>query len=247
MGRPCPRWQAAGGSAPGWQDCTWWVVAWDSGSVRVRGVAATRSKTTWSRPARMSRHGGGGQRHTTAGACRATASVSVAWRRHGRGAGPVVTGRHGHGRGTGSDVTRRLGHGRGTGPVMVRRLGQRLRGRATARGRPRRCQGSPAGRCPALQDSLASATPVRGCISDRGGGKTTALGADLTPRPPLHLVERGSAAEAGRGPGDDNGVVRMECDAGNGSAGVAGPRAALAAVSDAVCRGLHGCRGRGPR
>ena len=209
----------------------------------------------------MSRHGGGGQRHTTAGACRATASVSVAWRRHGRGAGPVVaqrlghgrgagsdvTGRHGHGRGTGSDVTRRLGHGRGTGPVMVRRLGQRLRGRATARGRHGGARVPRPGAARRSRIVLHLPLPSEGAYRTGVGERQRSWGTDLTPRPPLYQVERGCAAEAGRGPGDDNGVVRTECDAGNGSAGVAGPRAALAAVSDAVCRGLHGCRSRGPR
>ncbi len=78
-------------------------------------------------PAPASRHGGGGQRHTWAGACRATGSV--AWRRlgHGRGAGPDVVPCLGH----------EHGHGRGAGPDVVPRLRLRLHGRATARGRHR--------------------------------------------------------------------------------------------------------------
>ena len=90
-------------------------------------------------PAHAGRHGGGGQRHTWAGACRATGSV--AWRRHGRGAGPMVVRRLGQGCGARSDVIRRQGHGhghgRGAGPDVVPRLRLRLPGRATARGRHR--------------------------------------------------------------------------------------------------------------
>ena len=48
VGKPVPA-VAGGGRVGTWMaGCTWWVVEWDSGSVRVRGVAATRSKTTWS-------------------------------------------------------------------------------------------------------------------------------------------------------------------------------------------------------
>ena len=48
---------------------------------------------------------------------------------------------------------------------------RRHRGRAA-----RWCACAPSGRCPVLQDGLASATSQHGVILDRGGGMTTALG-----------------------------------------------------------------------
>ena len=140
-------------------------------------------------PARMSRHGGGGQRHTTAGAAghsQRQRGLATPWTRRGVGCDPAPWAWARHWTGCGPApwawTRRRVGcdpapwawarHWTGCGPTPAATAA-----RPRHRTRPaRRCQGSPAGRCPALQDGLASATPVRGCISDRGGGKTT--GAD---------------------------------------------------------------------
>ena len=138
-------------------------------------------------PVHAGRPEGGGYRHTWAGALRATGSV--AWRRHGRGVGPVVAQRlrhrrgagsvvirhlrrgvgsvvirHlGHGRGAGSVVIRHLGHERGTGPVVVRRL--RLPGCATARGRHVGASVPLPGAARHSRMVLHLPLPVSGCIS----------------------------------------------------------------------------------
>ena len=65
------------------------------------------------------------------------------------------------------------------------------------------CRCVPAGRCPVLQEVLASANPRQESISAGGGGKTTAWRAGwagLTPWPPLHHVERGCRADLPPGP-----------------------------------------------
>ena len=114
-------------------------------------------------------------------------------------AGPVVVRRWRHGART---VMTRQPHRRGEGMVMTRRHG--VRGRATAGGRHDGASASLPGAARCSRIVLHLPLPNVRSYWAGVGERQRGVGAFLTPRPPLHLVERGSRADS-RGCGDGGG------------------------------------------
>ena len=183
--RPLP-WQgrgvrAVGGNGPGTGSCVPGSV--DSVLVGVwvdQGMGSGRDagQDILEQPAGVSRHEGGGRRHRPVGAGRASSlALAAPWAR-GKGKG-VAPGR------LWPDAIGQRAWARGAGPDVVPRLGRR-HGRATARGRPRRCQG--------FLCRVLPGAPGWSCICHsrqwvhigRGWGKTTVWGIG-GPHPPAPL------------------------------------------------------------
>ena len=114
-------------------------------------------------------------------------------------AGPVVVRRWRHGART---VMTRQPRRRGEGMVMTRRHG--VRGRATAGGRHDGASASLPGAARCSRIVLHLPLPNVRSYWAGVGGRQRGVGAFLTPRPPLHQVERGSRADS-RGCGDGGG------------------------------------------
>ena len=112
------------------------------------------------------------------------------------GAGPVVVQRVRHGART---FMTRQPRRRGDGMVMTRRHG--VRGRATAGGRHDGASDSLPGGARCSRMVLHLPLPNVRSYWAGVGGRQRGVGAFLTPRPPLHQVERGSRANS-RGCGD---------------------------------------------
>ena len=200
------------------------------GSVGVRGAVSlgelaglrgdkgvgSGSETYPEQPAHAGRQRSSGDRHIRAGARRC-----VTRRRHRRVVGPIVvrhqlrgartavTRRHGV-PGAGPVVVQRVRHGtrtfmtrqprrRGEGMVMTRRHG--VRSRATAGGRHDGASASLPGAARCSRIVLHLPLPNVRSYWAGVGGRQRGVGAFLTPRPPLHQVERGSRADS-RGCGD---------------------------------------------